>query len=100
MRGIGIECTNQAVSVFLRCGLQMKNKGLDAFAAGLAEGLRAQVIGRVGLHQSGIEVVPADEKAKLVPESRLSMIRAVGVRCRVARVRSSALSSPWFRWPS
>ena len=52
------------------------NKGGDLLAAGLAEVLRATKLGRILLHERGIEAVLADQQAELVAEFRFAI--AVG----------------------
>ena len=56
----------------------MRDEGFDQFAAGSTEGLRAAKICSVCLDEGRIEVVLADEKAELIPQSRLTIARPFG----------------------
>src|SRR5579862_3681541 len=66
----------------------MRNEGFHRFAASLAEYFGAAEVGRVGLHQSRIQVELANQKAELVAEAGLEVfgtipgMRAIPVRRR------------------
>ncbi len=74
---IGIEFADQAIAVFLRGRCQMRDERLDEIPLGLLERWRAAEVGGVRLNQRGIEVVLADQEAEAVPQSRLTIFRAI-----------------------
>ena len=59
---------------------QMGDEGFDQVSAGFFEGFGAAEVSGVGLHESGIEVVLADQKAELVAQTRLTVAAAVACR--------------------
>ena len=63
----------------------MGDKGLDQLPAGAAESCGAAEVGGILLHEIGIEVVLADQKAELIPEPRLAVSRTIGGRMPVRR---------------
>ncbi len=74
---IGIEFADQAVAVFFRRGREVGDEGFDQIPAGVFEGFGAAEVGGISLDESRIEVVLADQKAELVAEPWLAIIRAV-----------------------
>src|ERR1700690_4243026 len=68
---IGIEFADQSVSIFLRSLGEVGDEGFDQLTTGVLECLRAAEVSGIGLHQSGIEVVLADQKTELIPQTRL-----------------------------
>ena len=64
---VGIEPANQHVPVFFRACCQVRNKGLDQISIRFFYGGRATEIGGVCFDESGIEIVLADQQAKLIP---------------------------------
>jgi len=64
---VGIESADQHVPVFLCARSQMRDKGLDQIAICFFQGWRAAEIGGVGLDESGIEIVLADQQTELIP---------------------------------
>ena len=51
----------------------MGDEGFDQITTGFFEGFGAAEVGGVGLHECGIEVVLADQKAELIAQSRLAV---------------------------
>ena len=71
---IGIEFADQRVSIFLRSLGEVGDEGFNQVAASILERLRAAEVGGIGLHERGIEVVLADQKAELIPQTRMMTI--------------------------
>jgi hypothetical protein len=57
----------------------MSDEGLDQFAAGPAEGLRAAKVRGVRFDESWIKVVLSDQQAELIPQSGLTIVRGISV---------------------
>ena len=55
----------------------MGDERLDQFSTGSAEGFGAAEVRGICLHEIRIEVVPADEKAELIPQPGLTIGRAI-----------------------
>src|ERR1700687_4377685 len=64
---IGIESADQHVPVFFCAGGEVRHKGLDQISIQFLQGWRAAEISGVGLNESGIEIVLADQEAELIP---------------------------------
>ena len=64
---IGIKSADQHVPVFFRACCQVRNKGLNQISIRFFQGWRATEIGGVCFDESGIEIVLADQQAKLIP---------------------------------
>jgi hypothetical protein len=57
----------------------MSDEGLDPIAAGPAEGLGSAKARGVRFDESWIEVVLSDQQAELIPQSGLTVVRAISV---------------------
>src|SRR5713226_4994180 len=55
----------------------MDDERLDQIPASLFERLSATEISGIGLNESGIEVVLADQEAEAISEPRLAIVRAI-----------------------
>ena len=54
------------------------DEGFDRFSAGVAEGWGSAVVGGIGLHEGGIELVLTDQQAETITQARLTVVVAVG----------------------
>ena len=70
----------QTVAILGGSLCQVVDEGLDRFAAGVTEGWSAAVVGGIGLHEGGIELVLADQQAETIAQARLTVVMAVGSR--------------------
>jgi hypothetical protein len=66
--GIGIELADQGISVLFGSRGKMGDEGLNQLTSRAAKSLSAAEVRRISLHEIGIEVVLADQKARLIAE--------------------------------
>ncbi len=57
----------------------MGDEGFDQITTGFLESFGAAEVGGVGLHECGVEVVLPNQKAELVPQSRLAVTGTISV---------------------
>ena len=57
----------------------MGDEGFNQISTSFFESFSAAEIGGVGLHQCGIEIELANQKAELVAQSRLAVIRTISI---------------------
>jgi hypothetical protein len=57
----------------------MSDEGLDPIAAGPAKGLGSAKVRGIRFDESWIEVVLSDQQAELIPQSGLTVVRAISV---------------------
>jgi len=57
----------------------MRDEGFDQVTAGALQGFGTAEVGGISFHEVWIEIVLANEQAKLVPESGLSVGMAVAI---------------------
>jgi len=69
-----VEFADETVPVFFRRCRQVGDEGLDQVSARFLDGLGAAEVRGVGLHEVGIEVVLADQKAEAIAEARLAVV--------------------------
>ena len=63
---VGIEFADEPVSIFLGECRELSDKGFNQVTAGFFQGLCTAEIGGVSFHEVGIEIVLADQQAKLI----------------------------------
>ena len=78
---------------------QVVDEGFDLISAGISQGGGAAVIGGIGLHEAGIEVVLADQQAEAVAEARLAVVVAV-ISVRGSACADRAVRARWIWGPS
>jgi hypothetical protein len=74
---VRIELAHEAVSVLLGRRRYVSDKGLDEVSAGAAQRFRPAEVCGICLNKRRIEVVLADQKAKSVPQPRLTVVCAI-----------------------
>ena len=82
---IRIKLTSELFAIFAGFLLEVHDEGFDLFSARPAESLGATEVRGVGLHEIGIEVVLADEKAKLIAQPGLAVAGTIGGRMPLRR---------------
>jgi hypothetical protein len=71
---IAIEVTEKGLAIGGGALGKVVNEGLDLITTGVSKGCGAAVIGRVGFHEAGIELMLADQQAEAVTESWLTIL--------------------------
>ena len=59
---------------------QVVDEGFDLISAGIAKVASAAVIGGIGFHEVGIELMLADQQAETITQARLTVVMAVACR--------------------
>src|ERR1700730_8956556 len=77
--GIAIKVAEKGFAIVRGSFGQMVDKCFDLLATCIAQGGGSAVIGGVGLYQTGVEPVLADQEAEAVAEPRLAVMVAVGI---------------------
>ena len=73
-RQVAVELAEQRIAVLLRPIGQVQDEILDLLAGSLAEGFYAAKVGGVGLHQSGIKLVLANNLTQPIADSRSAVV--------------------------
>jgi len=68
---------NETVPIFFGRGRDVGNKRFDQISARPFEGLSAAEIRGIRFDKRGVETVLADQKAELIAETRLAIVRTV-----------------------
>jgi hypothetical protein len=94
LRSIAVEVTNQSGAVLSGALGQNVNKGFDQIPAGITQSGGSTVVGGIGLHEAGIELVLAHQEAKAIAEARLAVVVTIII---IVSVRGRILLLRWSR---
>ena len=94
--GIAIKVAEKAFAIARSSFGQVVNEGFDLVSACIAQGRSSAVIGGIGLHQTGVEPMLADQEAESVTEPWLTVLMAI-VSIRGRRVPLGLISARRMR---
>ena len=75
--GIAVEVTEKGFAIVRGSFGQVVDEGFDLLSTGIAEGGGSAVVSGIGLHETGVEPMLADQEAETVAETRLTVLVAI-----------------------
>src|SRR5207249_8755920 len=83
---IAVELAEQGIPIFFGPVSEMSNEVFDLLSGGFAQSFDCAKIRRIGLHQIGIELMPADDLAQAIADFGAAVVPVSRLRRELARL--------------